>query len=604
MRKGTTHMYQNHQPCAAAAILCSTIPEFNNRFFINIGGDCISKLLTQIIEWEGVCIEHLKENQKNMAPLTGDKLTRHEQSTECCICHKNNRPFIDGDTEWRKVADHDHVTGYYLGAAHDLCNRLRRVCFEIPVFFHNFRGYDGHLIVQSFNEHPQRSVTVIGQTMEKYLQVQWGENIVFRDSLQFLKGSLQQLTDSLLKAGGSERFKHLAAAIHPTYGIQPNVDPEFDLLLRKGVFPYEFLNSFEKLNATELPPIEDFYSSLRDEEITHVEYEHAQNVWRSFNMVKFEEYLKLYLITDVGILADVFDDFRNNCQQGYQLDPAYFVSGPHLAWNAMLKQTKAEIELISDPEMYRMVHPNIRGGICHASVRYARANNKYMGGLYDPQKPSSYIFYIDATNLYGWAMTQCLPHSKFKWLSDNEIREAEAALMSESPNTRNAWFDTTKYFRRLAQLDQDVENGAITAQEANDMLFGGKHYFLEVDLEYPIEIHDRDDDYPLAPEIMEVTASMHSEKHLELIRKYYGRSAPFSKKLVCSLLPKKNYLVLGELLQFYLNRGMKITKIHRGIKFDTQQWINPYIEYNTQQRHIFKDDETKKAFFKSMNLTV
>ena len=105
--------------------------------------------------------------------------------------------------------------------------------------------------------------------------------------------------------------------------------------------------------------------------------------------------------------------FRNNSLNEYQLDPAYFVSAPQLAWNALLKHINQSIPLITDPEMYRMIQSNIRGGICHASVRSARANNKLMGSLYDPTKPTSYIIEVHANNLYGWAMSQEMPDGKF-----------------------------------------------------------------------------------------------------------------------------------------------------------------------------------------------
>ena len=105
--------------------------------------------------------------------------------------------------------------------------------------------------------------------------------------------------------------------------------------------------------------------------------------------------------------------FRNNSLNEYQLDPAYFVSAPQLAWNALLKHINQSIPLITDPEMYRMIQSNIRGGICHASVRSARANNKLMGSLYDPTKPTSYIIEVHANNLYGWAMSQEMSDGKF-----------------------------------------------------------------------------------------------------------------------------------------------------------------------------------------------
>ena len=122
--------------------------------------------------------------------------------------------------------------------------------------------------------------------------------------------------------------------------------------------------------------------------------------------------MAIYLLSDICLLADVFQAFRNNSLDEYQLDPAYFVSAPQLAWNALLKHIDWPIPLLTDPEMYCMIQPNIRGGICHGSVRYARAN-KLMGSLYDPRQPTSYIMEVYANNLYGWAMSQEMPDGNF-----------------------------------------------------------------------------------------------------------------------------------------------------------------------------------------------
>ena len=115
--------------------------------------------------------------------------------------------------------------------------------------------------------------------------------------------------------------------------------------------------------------------------------------------------MALYLLSDKCLLADVFQAFRNNSLNEYQLDPAYFVSAPQLAWNALFNQIDRPILLITDPEMYYMIQPKSRGGICHESVRYARAKNKLMGSFYAPRQPTSYIMEVDANTLYGWAMS-------------------------------------------------------------------------------------------------------------------------------------------------------------------------------------------------------
>ena len=249
----------------------------------------------------------------------------------------------------------------------------------------------------------------------------------------FLTNSLESLVQSLRKTDETQ-FKHLESLMRLQY---PNAD--FKLLLRKGVFPYEYFDSFEKFNEPSLPNHNAFFSTLRGEECSVEDFDYAQRVWTAFGCHSLKDYIKLYLAYDVCQLADVFENFRRICFFNYKLDPAYFVSAPQLAWNAMFKMQDLKLELISDPEMYRMIQPNIRGGICHASGRYACANNKYMGALYRPDKPESFIMYIDATNLYGWAMSQALPYSEFEWLSNGQLREAEIALTSDN------WLEAARF---------------------------------------------------------------------------------------------------------------------------------------------------------------
>ena len=208
--------------------------------------------------------------------------------------------------------------------------------------------------------------------MERYLQVEWGQNMVFRDSLQFLSALLEQLAASLAKVG-RENFQNL-------HDVVTDVYPEADvkLLERKGVFCYDYFDSFARLDEATLPPREVFFNKHGGVECSQADYAHAQHVW-NFHCSSLKEYMAVYLLSDICLLADVFQAFRNQSLDKYQLDPAYFVSVPQLAWNALLKHIDRPIPLITDPEMYRMIQPNIRGGICHASGRYARANNKLMG---------------------------------------------------------------------------------------------------------------------------------------------------------------------------------------------------------------------------------
>ena len=169
-------------------------------------------------------------------------------------------------------------------------------------------------------------------------------------------------------------------------------------------------------------------------------------MFKELKLKNLSDYHDLYVQSDTLLLADVFENFRNKCIEIYELDPAHFLSAPGLAWQACLKKTKVELELLTDIDMLLMVEKGTRGGICQAIHRYAKANNKYMKN-YDKNITSSYLIYLDANNLYGWAMSQKLPVNGFEWVED------------------------------LSQFKEDLIKNC---DENSD-----KIYFLEVDVEYP-----------------------------------------------------------------------------------------------------------------------
>ena len=221
------------------------------------------------------------------------------------------------------------------------------------------------------------------------------------------------------------------------------------------------------------------------------------------NITDMGEYHDLYLKSDVLLLADVFENFRNTCTKYYNLDPAHYYTSPGLAWDAALKMTDVKLELLTDIDMHLMIEKGIRGGISTITNRYSKANNKYMGDDYDYTKPSKYIIYLDANNLYGWAMCKPLPVKDFKWLNETEINDLD--IMLHSDNNK-------------------------------------KGYILEVDLEYPEYLHSTHADYPLAPESLEVTKDMLSEYSKNLQNKFQLSTAA-AHKLIPNLYNKTKYVI-------------------------------------------------------------
>ena len=265
-------------------------------------------------------------------------------------------------------------------------------------------------------------------------------------------------------------------------------------------------------------------------------------------MKNMGDYHDHYLKKDVLLLADVFEKFIDTCLKFYGLDPCHYFSSPGLSWDAMLK--------ISDVDKYLFIEKGLRGGISYIAKRYAKANNKYIND-YDPKKPLTFITYLDMNNLYGWTMTEYLPYNEFEWLEN--IDE----------------FD-------INSISQKSDRG----------------YFLEVDLEYPDELHELHNDYPLAPRKLAIPSDMLS-KHCKEIADKYKIKVGDVKKLIPNLGNKTKYVLHYRNLQLYLSLGMKLTKIHRVLKFKQSDWMKKYIDFNTEKRKN-ADNDFEKDFFKLM----
>ena len=180
------------------------------------------------------------------------------------------------------------------------------------------------------------------------------------------------------------------------------------------------MDKWKRFKKDKLPDKESFYSELNNEHITDGDYAHAQKVYDTFNIKNLGEYHDLYIKSDTAQLVDVFENFRNTCLEIYELDPAHFLSAPGRAWQACLKKTQVELELLTDNYMLLMFEEGTRGGICQATHRYVKANNRYMKN-HDKDKESSYLLYVDANNLHGWSMCKKLPVSDFKYTDDISI---------------------------------------------------------------------------------------------------------------------------------------------------------------------------------------
>ena len=541
-----TEKYQRHTACSFGyKMVCHYDNRYSGDVVIYRGEDCIQKFMKCMFEEVKNCQSIIRDNFNKPLKMTNEDEESFQKATHCHICEKKYR--VDDVP----VRDHCHVTGKYRGSAHQTCNLKLQISAEkikIPVIFHNLKGYDSHFIMNELGELIKKGeenikINVIAQNAEKYMAFYIGKHLSFIDSFAFMSSSLDKL------AGNLEDRDFIYTKDYFTDPVQ------FRLVKRKGVYPYDYMDSFSKFNDTKLSHREEFYSQLKDEGISEDDYSHVQNIWNTFNLQNMGEYHDLYLKTDILLLTDVFENFRKTCLTYYKLDPLHYITSPGLAWDAMLKMTGINLELITDIDMQLFIEKGLRGGISYIAHRHAEANNKYTRN-YDPDKPSSYIMYLDANNLYGWAMSKPLPYRNFRWVrSDCVIPKKK-----------------------------------------------GIGHIYEVDLEYPKELHDLHNDYPCAAEKIKVSDDMLSDYCRE-IKDKFNISSGNVHKLIPTLNDKKNYVIHEENLKLYLSLGLKLKKIHRVLEFSEKPWLKEYIDFNTEKRKNAKN-AFEKDFFKLMNNSV
>lgn len=520
---------QIHIPAAFAYHIICSYDNRLNRFVQYRGPDCAQKFVEYLYRH----VKEIHDILKKEVPMifTEEDCIAYKSAKNCHIC--KGVLFID------KVRDHCHLTGSYRGAAHQYCNLRFRVPKLIPIFFHNLAGYDCHLFIKELGK-CSGPVKIIPKNKEnyisftKFLMISNEEyaQIRFVDSYKFLGTSLEKLANGLHKSD----FIHLKKFYPDT--------KKFNLLTRKGVYPYDYMSDWDKFGDTELPGKNSFFNSLTGEQINDSDYAHAQSIWSIFKIKNMGEYTDLYLKTDVLLLSDIFENFRLICKLNYQLDPAFYLTAPSLSFDAMLLKTRVRLELISELEIIRLIQKGIRGGICMCATRYAHANNKYMEN-YDNGMPDSFLVYVDCNNLYGYSMCQSLPMADFHFLDHLEIAKLD-----------------------ILSVDDDAEFG----------------FILEVDMLYPEHLHQSHNDYPFC-----------AQKCIPPGGK--------TSKLIPNLYDKYEYVIHYVHLKTCLRNGLTLSKIHRILRFRQSPFLKQYIDLNTELRKK-ADTPFQQDLFKLMNNSV
>ena len=275
-------------------------------------------------------------------------------------------------------------------------------------------------------------------------------------------------------------------------------EENYQLLTKKGIYPYDYFDNTKKYNEQKLPNKKEFFNKINNKDISDKDYNHAQAVFEKFNCKNLLDYSILYLKTDICHLSDVFQKLSNFAYKTYELDPKNSFTLPGFSWQAMLKMTKIELELISDPDMYLFLMDTIRGGISVCNKKHVIADNKY---ICKNTKNNKYLLYLDANNLYGYSMIQSLPYKKFKWSNNLTLDKIQTGI-------------------------------------------------YEVDIEIPKELHDKFKDYPLVPEIRNISENNLSEYQKYLNKKLNIKYSEKDKKLILDLSPKNNYKIYYKNLDY------------------------------------------------------
>lgn len=528
-----------HQPYSYAYYIKCSYDDNLSKLVLYRGEDAASTFVKSIEDDVKFIYKSYLSTPVEMKELTKEEQQNFNDARICHICEKE----FENSVHDVRVRDHDHRTGLYRGAAHILCNVNYKEPRFIPIIFHNLSSYDAHLFVKSLALEKEE-VDVIAQNKEKYIsfskRIHVGDTIDlngklrkvfyklrFLDSFRFMSSSLLKLASYLEDDQCKEIRRYFS-------------DEKFKLVRQKGVFPYSYVTSTEVLNTTTLPSKDDFYDILSDSHISDDEYLRAKNTWNTFQCTSLGEYSDIYIQSDVLLLADVFENFRNICLSNYSLDPALYFTAPALSWDAMLRMTGVHLELLTDADMFHFFKKGIRGGVSVCCKRMDIANNQFLPN-FNPDETQKHILYMDATNLYGYAMTSMLPLGDFEWLTNEELD----AINVEA-------------------LDDDGDMG----------------YIFEVDLEYPKDLHDLHNDFPFCAEHVIPPHSKYS-------------------KLIPNLTDKRNYIIHYTTLKQCIQHGLILHKIRRGIKFTQSRWLKKYIDFNTLKRNE-ATNEFFKQFYKLM----
>ena len=576
--KCNTDKFQHHQP-NSYGLKFNCIHEQHSKPISTFSHHDEEELIRNFVEDVESYAQHAYDISRSRYTCSEKRDKPEDGKCELCSC----------DTEAKDLRGlFDTITGEFKNW---VCQKCMKSHWKnknfLPVYAHNLKGYDSHLFIRGlaqygYKEETGSTISCIPNNEQKYItfskKIKVDENriiemdkdgnrnevikpvyfeIRFLDSNAFFTSSLDKVVSNLT-AGCNGDISKLRKVLKSTSDSFPD-DDQFQLMIRKGVYPYEWMDNYYKLFATALPKRREFFSTLVSEGISNSEYAHAQNVWDTFKCKTFKDYHNLYLKADVLLLADAWENFRESIYEMFGIDCVYSYTTPGLGWEAYLKKSGVELELLTDVDKVMFYEKSIRGGVSLITKRFAGISLEELKK--PPLERNEALLYLDATNLYGWAMIQHLPYGGFEW--DDDLSKY-----------------TEEYIR---SLKDDGDEG----------------YTLEVDLDYPKELHDLHNDYPLCPEKVIPKNSMLNNWQI----RYDANGNEIHEKtpkLCPNLQKKEKYVIHYRALKLVLQLGLKLTKVHRVMKFKQSDHMKEYIMGNTKLRAQTKD-AFKRNLYKLLN---
>ena len=478
--------------------------------------------------------------------LTREEQYEYDATNICIFCKETFETFhINGD----KCRHHDHATGKYVSAAHRYCNLLASLPYNaITVLAHNMSGFDGPLILSllkqdMFDPDEDMNLRALGKSRTNYITFSFS-NFKFIDTLNFLPGSLDSLVANLRTLGSPK--KHFAALYDYFSEFS---DEAVKMLLCKGAYPYEAVDSWDYFTRSKVPPLRHFASNFlkfESKTFTEEDYSRVKEIWKAFNCKNFGEYHDIYLKTDVLLLSSVFQNYRDLNYDNFQIDPTHYLTAPSLSWACMLKSTEIKLELIRDVDMSNLFELNLRGGITGLTQRKAKANHEFCEN-YQSDLDYSYLTQFDVNNLYGYQMLSILPYGGFEWVKNVE-------------NITEKWIEA---------VNPDGDTG----------------YVLEVDLNYPENIKNETSDLPLAPTHENIVKEQLSPYMKDVMsRLQIPENSLKGRRLCLTQENKTHYVVHIRNLQLYLELGLQLGKVHKALKFKQKPWLKDFILQQVENR--------------------